>query len=99
MAMKLIRGLGFLYRTKSHMNFSGLCELVPKDLSLVTSILRKMPHEEVCAFKLYAENRGSTGAVIWAEAELQRRQFILNQLSLVISMLAILISVVAISAN
>jgi hypothetical protein len=54
-----------------------------------------MPNPDVFAFRFYAEQRGSTGAQMWAESEIKRREFLLNQTSLCISILAMCISVIA----
>ncbi len=96
--IKITNNFRFMFATQSNTNFSVICGMSATDLPGMKELIRKMPYEEVIALKQYAEQRGSIGSMIWAEAELQRRDFILKQLSLILSILAVIISVIALSA-
>lgn len=93
----MLQSLNFLFWTKPLSNFDHFCTLFVNgdDLIKAKETLKETLVQDIQAFIGYADNRGSTTAKIWAEAELQRRDFILKQWSMIISLLAFFISTAA----
>ncbi len=91
---KMLQSLNFLFWTKPLPNFNQFCTLFVNgdDLLAAKEILQKTLAQDIHAFIAYTDNRGSLTAKMWAEAELQRRDFILKQWSMLISLLAFFIS-------
>lgn len=92
--MNFIKSFDFLLKPKSDTNFHGLCERVNTDLNAVRNSLRVMPQDEIHACLNYAEQHGRMGAVTWIKAEIERRNFLLDQYSIVLSILALAVSIV-----
>jgi hypothetical protein len=93
--MKFIEQFDFLFKPQSNLQLDSLCGAIVNNLETIRIVLSKMPYEEVVAFKLYSEQRGSVGASIWAESELKRREFLFNKAAVLISLAAFLISIIA----
>ena len=87
--------LRFLFCTKSNLDFDSLCKVFVENTTTGRKQIKSMPLEEVYALKDYAQQRDSITVSIWTNAELQRREFILRQISLLLSISAFIISVLA----
>lgn len=86
----------FLLRPKSNREFDSICRDLPNsNLDKTISILRCMPNHDIFAFRYYAEQGGRTNAAMWAHAEIQRREFLLNQTAIFISVFSFSISLIA----
>jgi len=95
----MLSSLKFIFSTQPNKSFSSLCELTTNshDLNKLLIVLSDMEARDIFYFEKYAEQRGSTAAQYWAHAEIKRREFIVNKLSVLFSVIAVIISIISVS--